>query len=184
LKKPLLIAITAAIIFALAVFFILQGQEATRPIVIAVQDMPIGTVIDETMLKTIQVPVGSVVGVDAVSRFAEIVGKTVIIARTEGDLIPARALGDARITPNEGFGFITVTVPIQDAKALMVNDLIAFSVFEHGAGAKLVEDFVVRAISTDERSAYLLIEGHRNNILYLSSFLATQSYILVRKAGE
>jgi len=42
----------------------------------------------------------------------------------------------------------------------------------------------VRAVSTDERAAYLLVEGHRENILYLSSFLATQSYILVRKAGN
>jgi len=184
LRKPILIAIIAAIIFALAVFLLLQGQEATRTVVVTVQDMPVGTVVDESMLRTIDVPVGSAIGADVMVDFVEIVGKTVVLARAEGDLIPLTALGDARLTPAEGNGFITVTVPSQDAKALMVDDLVAFSVFEHGAGAEMVEGFIVRAVSTDERAAYLLVEGHRENILYLSSFLATQSYILVRKAGN
>jgi len=184
LRKPILIAVTAAIIFALAVFLFLQGQEATRPVVVANQDMPVGTVVDESMLRVVDVPVGSMIGADAAVRFTDIAGKTIIIARTEGDLVPLKALGDARMMPVDGNGFITVTVPAQDAKALMVGDLIAFSVFEHGAGAEIVEGFIVRAVSTDERAAYLLVEGHRENILYLSSFLATQSYILVRKAGE
>jgi len=184
LKKPLLIAVIAAIIFALAVFLFLQGQEATRPVVVAAQDMPIGTVVDETMLKIINVPVGSLIGDETAISFAEIVGKTVVFARAAGDLVPLRALGEARMMPAAGNGFITVTIPVQDSLALMIGDEVAFSVFDHAGGAELIEGFVVKGVARTENNAHLLLEGHKNEILVLSPFLATQSFILVRKAGN
>ena len=184
MKKPILIAVTAAIMFALAVFLFLQGQEAVRPVVIATQDMPVGTVVDTNMLRIINIPAGSPLGEGVVNNVTEIIGKSVVIARTEGDLIPLSTLGDARMIPGEGNGFITVTVPSQDAKALMVDDLVAFSIFQHGFSAQMIEGFIVRAISTVERDTHLLVEAHRETILYFSTYLATDSYILIRKAGN
>jgi len=184
LKKPLLIAVTAAIIFALAVFLFLQGQEATRTVVVAAQDMPVGTVVDKNMLRVVNIPVGSPLGEDVVENVADIIGKSVIIARTEGDLVPLRALGGERMMPHPGFGFITVTVPIQDAHSLVVGDKIAFSVFAHGEGAGTVGDFAVRAITNTDNSSHLLIEGDLTNILNLSPFLAARSFILMRKAWD
>jgi len=184
LRKPLIIAIIAAIIFALAIFFLVEGREATRPVVIAAQDMPFGTVVDDDMLRVISVPVGAAVGVDTISTVSDIIGKTVVISRAAGDLIPLESLGSERIAPSADNGFITMTVSVQEAAALMAGDSVAFSVFDHGSGSELLEGFTVKAVITEEQSAHLLLEGHVNNILMLSPFLASRSYFLIRTGGS
>ncbi len=180
MKKTFIIAAIAAVTVTLAVSLLLQAQGATRPVVIAAQDLPAGTVVEEGMLQVVQIPATAAIARDTVNDVASAIGKTVIIPRAAGDLLPPAALGGERPAPAEGSGFLTVTVPAQDAAALKTGDIIAFAVFDQTGGG-LLGDFAVLSVAAAGDDAYVTLAGDEEAIVHLVPFLGTRSFVLVRR---
>lgn len=180
MKKTLIIAAIAAITATLAVSLLLQAQGAARPVVIAAQDLPAGTVIEDAMIKVVQIPATAAIAGDTVSDIAAAIGKTVVVPRAAGDLIPPVVLGAERPAPAEGSGFLTVMVPAQDAAALKAGDVVAFAVFDQTGGG-LLGDFAVLAVAVDGDNAYVTLAGNEEAIVHLVPFLGTRSFVLVRR---
>lgn len=180
MKKTFIIAAIAAITATLAVSLLLQAQGATRPVVVAARDLPTGTVIEEGMIEVVQIPAAAAVAKDTVTEAAAAIGKTVVVPRAAGDLIPPAALGAERSAPAEGGGFLTVTIPAQDAAALKAGDIVAFAVFDQTGGG-LLGDFAVLSVAADGDHAYVTLAGDEEAIVHLVPFLGTRSFVLVRR---
>lgn len=180
MKKTIIIAIIAGIMVTLAVSLLLQAQGSTRSIVVAARDLPVGTVIEEGMIEVVQIPAAAAIAKDTLTEAAGAIGKTVVVPRAVGDLIPPAALGAERSAPAEGSGFLTVTIPAQDAAALKEGDVVAFAVFDQTGGG-LLGDFAVLSVAADGDHAYVRLAGDEKIIVHLVPFLGTRSFVLVRR---
>ncbi|MBT9177337.1 MAG: hypothetical protein DDT20_01670 [Firmicutes bacterium] len=181
MKKTIKIAAIAAILFAITVYMFLQQQTVTRQIVVAATAMPVGTVVTAEMVKTEAIPVTALMSGGLVSDIASVVGKTVIAERAVGDVIPFAVLGDARRQPQEGKGFVTVSVPVGGAAGAAVGDTVAVAVFGHFEGSGLLEGFTVVGLRVGEREMQLVLEADLGSLLLLAPHLSARSFIIIRR---
>ncbi len=180
MKKTIKIAIIVAILFSVTVFVFLQQQEVTRQIVVAVVNMPVGTVVTAEMVRAELVPVTALVAGGLASDVNFVVGKTVIAERAIGDVIPLAVLGEARQQPKEGNGFMTVAMPIGGA-ALAVGDIVDVAVFDHFGGPRLLEGFTVVGSVVRDREMNLVLEADVNSLLLVVPHLAARSFTVIRR---
>ena len=182
MKKTIKIAMIASVIFALTIFLFLQEREVTRPMVVARQDIPAGTVISAEMLRTERIPAVSALVAGVASAQAEVIGKTVTIGRAKGDLIPLSAVGRERQSPQPGNGFITITAPIEEATGVVFGDVVAIIVFDHAGEAQLLEGFMVVGQTAAGRETYLTLEAGINDLLQLAPALSSRAFKIVRRS--
>lgn len=181
MKKTIKIAAIAAILFAITMYLFLQQQTVTRSVVVAVKEMPVGTIVSEEMLRTELVPATTLLMPGIASGVREVVGKTVTVERVAGDLIPLATLGTARVRPSEGKGFVTVTVPARGAGGAVAGDTVSVVVFDALGGSQVLEDFLVVSRVVDDREAHLVLEGDMESLLVLVPSLPSRSFAVIRR---
>ena len=181
MKKTIKIAAIAAILFAITMYLFLQQQTITRSVVVAVKEMPVGTIVSEEMLRTELVPVTTLLMPGLASGIEEVVGKTVTIGRAAGDLIPLATVGTERKRPSEGKGFITVTVPARGAGGAVAGDIVSVVVFDALGGSHLLEDFLVVSRVVEDREAHLVLEADMDSLLVLVPSLPARSFAVIRR---
>lgn len=181
MKKTIKIAIIASVIFALTMFLFLQEREVTRQVVVVGQDLPAGTVISSEMLRTERIPAASALAAGVASTLEEVVGKSVTVGRAKGDLIPLAAVGGERQRPLLGNGFMTITVPSQEATGIMAGDEVAIAVFGHAGAVQLLEGFLVVGKTTDGRETHLVLEARTSALLDAAPFLSGRTFKIVRR---
>ena len=180
MKKTIKIAIIAGIVFALTVFLFLEGQTQTRQVVVAAQDIAVGTIVSAGMLRTERIPVAAFQVTGLAGTKEDIVGQTVTIGRVAGDLVPLAAVGRERKLPHPGNGFLTITVPMQEAAGVIVGDEVAIAVFGMDV-SRLLDGFTVVGLSNAERDVHLVLEADGALLLDIVPFLSTRSFKVVRR---
>lgn len=181
LKKTIKIAIIASVLFAVTLFLFMQGQAVTRQVVVAGQDIPVGTIISVEMLRTERIPAASFLVTGVATAPEEVVGKTVTVGRVTGDLVPLAAVGRERQRPQPGKGFITVTVPVQEAAGAVAGDAVYIAVFDHAGGSRLLEGFLVVGNATAGKDVHLMLEADINSLLDVVPALASRAFKIIRR---
>lgn len=181
MKKSIKIAAIAAILFAVVVYVFMQQQTVTRAVVVAMTGMPVGTVVTSDMVRTELLPVTTLMGGGLASDVGDVVGKTVVVERVAGDVIPVTALGVARQAPREGNGFVTVAVPVGGDPGAGVGDTVSVAVFDHFDGPRLLEGFTVVGRVVGEREVQLVLEADVTSLLLLVPHLPGRSFTVIRR---
>jgi len=181
LKKTIKIAMIASVVFALTAFLFLQGQEATRQVVVARQDIPMGTIISTGMLGTEQIPASSTLAVGMASTKGEVVGMVTTMGRATGDLIPLESVGRERKRLQEGNGLITISLPVPETAKITDGDIVDIIVFDRTGEPLLLEGFVVVSVTTDGREAHLVLEAATDSLLEVSPALSSRAFKLIRR---
>ncbi|MBT9137003.1 MAG: hypothetical protein DDT34_02089 [Firmicutes bacterium] len=181
MKKTIKIAVIASVVFALTAFLFLQGQEATRPVVVARQDIPKGTIVSAEMLGTERIPASSTLAVGMASTTGEVVGMVTTMGRATGDLIPLAAVGRERKRLQEGNGLITMALPVPETAKVTDGDIVDIVVFDHTGKSRLLEGFVVVSVTTDGRESHLVLEAATDSLLEVAPALSSRAFKLIRR---
>ena len=180
MKKTIKIAIIAGIVFALTVFLFLEGQTQTRQVVVAAQDIALGTIISAGMLRIERIPAAAFQVEGLAETKESIVGQTATIGRVAGDLVLLTAVGRERKLPQPGKGFLTITVPMPETAGVVVGDAVAIAVFGMDV-SRLLDGFTVVGLSNAERDVNVVLEADVELLLELVPFLSTRSFKVVRR---
>ncbi len=148
---------------------------------VAAVNMPVGTVVTAEMVMVERVPVLSLVAGGLASDVELIVGKTVIVERAVGDVIPLAVLGAERLRPQDGNGFITVSLPIGGAAGAVVGDTVDIIVFGNFSVPQLLEGFTVVGRVVREREMNLVLEADVNSLLLVVPHIASRAFEIIRR---
>lgn len=119
-KRNPIIIIVVCVLLGLAVMVLLNSVIKPTPVVVAKTNIAAGTTLTEELVELRTVPAGGVPA-DAFRVLDEVVGKTIVVARTSGDTITIGCIGDTASAglPSElAEGHVALAIDVDKASAV------------------------------------------------------------------